>query len=275
MAWITPITWAVNTIITRARLNGIRDSLRYLKGLDGPVITENSVTIQGNLEVTGVANLGTASSGALRFPILTTSERDVLTPANGWAVYNLTSRVFQRYEDGAWVDYTDITAMVSTAPQGAIPYVGATGNLELLNPGSVGGFLQTQGSGSAPSWVPAALASLAQTRQGTATDVGISPSVLGDILTPLSGFTVNTPLDGTNVRGIELTWTAMTGATAYEYFYIAWRSNTDSLLLSSGSTTSTSVEEYYSSGNAQHTFQFGMARPVYGSGMRGPWAIDT
>ena len=40
MPWVTPITWTINTVITAARLNGLRDALRYLKGLDGPVEIE-------------------------------------------------------------------------------------------------------------------------------------------------------------------------------------------------------------------------------------------
>ncbi len=35
---------------------------------------------------------------------MSTTERNALTPSNGWIIYNSTSHTFQGYADGAWID---------------------------------------------------------------------------------------------------------------------------------------------------------------------------
>ena len=40
----------------------------------------------------------------LAAPQLTTTQRDALTPANGWIIYNLTTNKVQVRENGSWSD---------------------------------------------------------------------------------------------------------------------------------------------------------------------------
>jgi|TARA_B100000959_G_scaffold281875_1_gene347012 hypothetical protein len=43
-------------------------------------------------------------SGAIAAGAMSTTERNALTPSNGWIIYNSTSHTFQGYADGAWID---------------------------------------------------------------------------------------------------------------------------------------------------------------------------
>jgi hypothetical protein len=42
--------------------------------------------------------------GTFRVPQLTTTDRDLLTAANGDLIYNTTDNKIQGYENGAWVN---------------------------------------------------------------------------------------------------------------------------------------------------------------------------
>ena len=46
----------------------------------------------------------TKLSGAISAGSYTTTERNALSPSNGWIVYNSTDNKFQGYANGAWVD---------------------------------------------------------------------------------------------------------------------------------------------------------------------------
>lgn len=61
MAYSTPSTATVGQILTSARWNSeVRDNLRYLKGMDGPVTIDNALTVSGS-----VAAASASVSGAL------------------------------------------------------------------------------------------------------------------------------------------------------------------------------------------------------------------
>lgn len=46
MAWTTPATYTTGEIVTASKLNThIRDNLRYLKGLDGGILLENTLSV--------------------------------------------------------------------------------------------------------------------------------------------------------------------------------------------------------------------------------------
>jgi len=50
-----------------------------------------------------VAGGSAGSSGVFTAPQYTTTQRNALTPVNGWIIYNTTTNVFEFYENGAWV----------------------------------------------------------------------------------------------------------------------------------------------------------------------------
>ena len=59
--------------------------------------------------------------GAIRFPKVTTAERDALTPENGMSIYNTDDNRFQMYENGAWIQKIIITSDINL-------FVKTTGN---------------------------------------------------------------------------------------------------------------------------------------------------
>jgi hypothetical protein len=78
MAWTTPQTFASAEVVTASKLNlNVRDNLRYLKGLDGPIELEDRVSIATTnfppllaTRSTGVTN---SAVGAARILALSTS----------------------------------------------------------------------------------------------------------------------------------------------------------------------------------------------------------
>ena len=50
-----------------------------------------------DLEITG-------TTGALKAPTLTTTQRNALTASNGMIIYNSTLSTMQAYANGSWVD---------------------------------------------------------------------------------------------------------------------------------------------------------------------------
>lgn len=65
MAWSSPKTWASGEVLTAAALNmHVRDQLRYLKGLDGPVQIDNNVTVRS----ADTTRLTVQSTGTTTYP---------------------------------------------------------------------------------------------------------------------------------------------------------------------------------------------------------------
>lgn len=77
--------------------------------ISGSVRGDSSSVIQFESEV-GIQNLGAGGQEAItledpiRLPNLTTAQRDALTAANGWLIYNTTTSKIQAYAGSAWVD---------------------------------------------------------------------------------------------------------------------------------------------------------------------------
>jgi len=75
----------------------------------GSIRGDSSSVVQFESEV-GIQNLGAGGQEAItledpiRLPNLTTAERDALTAANGWLIYNATTSKIQAYAGGSWVD---------------------------------------------------------------------------------------------------------------------------------------------------------------------------
>lgn len=59
--------------------------------------------VNGGRPVTGGLRIDT-TTGTLRVPRLTTTERNALTPQNGDLIYNTTMNRHQRYQNGGWQD---------------------------------------------------------------------------------------------------------------------------------------------------------------------------
>lgn len=60
----------------------------------------------GNRPMLGGLDIDT-TDGALLIPILTTTQRDALTPVDGMMIYNVTLGKHQRRQGGAWVHDPD------------------------------------------------------------------------------------------------------------------------------------------------------------------------
>ncbi len=80
--------------------------------------------------VIGVTEAFEFDGGAIRFPQVTTAERDALSAENGMSIYNTDDDQFQMYENGAWVQKTVITTSLNL-------FVSTTGN-DTTGDGSVG-----------------------------------------------------------------------------------------------------------------------------------------
>ena len=84
---------------------------------------------------------------------LTTTERNALTAANGMVIYNSTLSVFQRYENGAWVNHTDATSLtLSSGAQGDALFLNSSGTVTRLSPGTDRQVYRTQGASANPIW---------------------------------------------------------------------------------------------------------------------------
>ena len=138
MGWSAPRTWVAGEVVTAALLNThLRDDLRYLKGMDGAPTIETGLVIDNS-----------GGDEYLKLPSLTTAERNALSPAEGWKVWNETKKVEETYTGAAWVEQV---APVITGAQGSIPYRGASVP-EWLGVGTSGHFLKTQGAAANPVW---------------------------------------------------------------------------------------------------------------------------
>ena len=132
--------WSVGEILTAANKNTYeRNVLEDLAGRNGPVEYEGPIVIDS----------------------LTTTERDaiVLTgtgglgaSGNGLVIYNSTKAVFERYENGAWREFTDLASLtISGAAQGDVFIRGATG-IQRLGAGTARQLFRTGGTGANPAW---------------------------------------------------------------------------------------------------------------------------
>ena len=123
--------WAVGEILTASNMNTyISNILDDLKGTNGPIEYTDAIVVDS----------------------LTPTERDALTAVNGMVIYNSTLSVFQRYENGAWVSFTNLATMtIASAAQGDVFFRGATA-IQRLAAGTDRQSLRTQGSTNDPIW---------------------------------------------------------------------------------------------------------------------------
>ena len=132
--------WSVGEILTAANKNTYeRTVLEDLAGRNGPVEYEGAIVIDS----------------------LTTTERDAITltgtgglgaSGNGLVIYNSTKAVFERYENGTWVSYNDLSAMtIASAARGDIFFRGGTA-IQRLGAGTARQIFRTGGTGADPLW---------------------------------------------------------------------------------------------------------------------------
>ena len=132
--------WSVGEILTAANKNTYeRTVLEDLAGRNGPVEYEDAIVIDS----------------------LTTTERDAITltgtgglgaSGNGLVIYNSTKSVFERYENGAWREFTDIASLtIPGAAQGDVFFRGATA-IQRLGAGTARQVFRTGGTGANPAW---------------------------------------------------------------------------------------------------------------------------
>ena len=128
----TPRLWSVGEILTASNMNTyISDILDDLKGTNGPIEYTDAIVIDS----------------------LTTTARNALTATNGMVIYNSTLNVFQRYENGAWVNHTDATSLtLSGGAQGDALFLNPSGTVTRLAAGTDRQALQTRGSNADPTF---------------------------------------------------------------------------------------------------------------------------
>ena len=128
----TPRLWSVGEILTASNMNThISDILDDLKGTNGPIEYTDAIVVDN----------------------LTTTERNALTAANGMVIYNSTDNVFQRYENGAWVDHTYATSLtLANGAQGDALFLNSSGAVTRLAVGTDRQVYRTQGASANPIW---------------------------------------------------------------------------------------------------------------------------
>ena len=128
----TPRLWSVGEILTASNMNTyISDILDDLKGTNGPIEYTDAIVIDS----------------------LTTTARNALTATNGMVIYNSTLNVFQRYENGAWVNHTDATSRtLSGGAQGDALFLNSSGTVTRLAAGTDRQALRTHGSNADPTF---------------------------------------------------------------------------------------------------------------------------
>jgi hypothetical protein len=75
--------------------------------------TNNNIDVQNaniTLDISGtdiltVSSTEAAFSKAVEFASYTTTQRNALSPSNGWVIYNTTDNKFQGYANGSWVNF--------------------------------------------------------------------------------------------------------------------------------------------------------------------------
>ena len=105
-----------STLPTTTIMNRLRDNLRYFKGVDGAQTIEDALTVQGPF-----------SADSMRFPRLSTSQRNALTQQDGLAIYNTGTDQFQVRVGGSWENMTAAAPVnegytpTNVANQGTLP----------------------------------------------------------------------------------------------------------------------------------------------------------
>lgn len=160
MAWESPPrTWVAGTIVTASIMNtSVRDTLRYLKGLDGAVTLSDALILPDG------------AGYYLHIPILTTIQRDALTPTAGMLVYNSTTTQFNKYENAFWRadlgfnsdhgglgglgddDHTIYQKEDLLTTQGDLPYATEASTWTRLPKGTAGQSLRMNAGATAPEW---------------------------------------------------------------------------------------------------------------------------
>jgi len=166
MAWTTPRDWSVGEVVTEAMMDThIKDNLRYLKGLDGVITLSDSLILPDG------------AGKYLHIPILTTIQRDALTPTAGMIVYNSTTTQFNKYENAAWradlgfnSAHTNLSGLTSgddhtqyqkeslLTTAGDIAYATAASTWARLGIGTAGQYLRINAGVTAPEWASAVFA---------------------------------------------------------------------------------------------------------------------
>ena len=135
----TTKAWSVGEVLTAANMNShVTNPIDDLVGRIGPntgggapVEFENAIIIDS----------------------LTTTERNALTVANGMMIYNSTLNVFQRYENGAWVDHAQAnTLTLASGAQGDALFLNSSGTVTRLVAGTDRQVFRTQGARANPIW---------------------------------------------------------------------------------------------------------------------------
>ena len=132
--------WSVGEILTAANKNTYeRTVLEDLAGRNGPVEYEDAIVIDSltTTERNAITLTGTGGLGA---------------SGNGLVIYNSTKAVFERYENGAWREFTDLASLtISGAAQGDVFIRGAT-DIQRLGAGTARQLFRTGGTGANPAW---------------------------------------------------------------------------------------------------------------------------
>ena len=135
----TTKAWSVGEVLTAANMNShVTNPIDDLVGRIGPntgggapVEFENAIIIDS----------------------LTTTERNALTATNGMLIYNSTLNVFQRYENGEWVDHTQAnTLTLASGAQGDALFLNSSGTVTRLAAGTDRQALRTHGSNADPTF---------------------------------------------------------------------------------------------------------------------------
>jgi hypothetical protein len=102
LGYVAGVTSAIQTQID-SKVTGpataTDNALTRYDGTTGELVQDSSVTLD---DAGGMTFGGT--TGFLRLPNLTTTERNALTPAAGMIIFNTTDQRFQGYFDGAWAN---------------------------------------------------------------------------------------------------------------------------------------------------------------------------
>jgi hypothetical protein len=89
-----------NTFSTSISLGGVANTIDIGSSTSN-VIFRGNISASGNVTATAFVSTGI---GTIRFPSITTTQRNALTAVNGDMIYNSSLNKFQGYENGAWAN---------------------------------------------------------------------------------------------------------------------------------------------------------------------------